>query len=323
MFGLRAIRCLGVAILCGVLGGGNVGAQETVGSRADFVLRDGVVIDIGSGSLVVMRPGGGIDALDASTGKLRWTSAEADRPLLAEGSRLLAQVATGDAELAVAVLDIAENGRTLAKGTLHLPGGAVASIDDGPEHHFEVRATMTPDGALLAWQDKRAPTAAMPALQGQLQILQGAARVNLGTGKIVETDREAGRAMMTPPTPNLPAGQGPVAMPERGVMFRGAGDIAAMASARVADKRVWNNYLWSFYDLRTGKALGEVRSHQNYAPFAVLGPVLLHEVQPYERHQDGVDEEVPLSVAAVDLKTGAQLWRHPVRDTRYRGPLPE
>ena len=129
--------------------------------------------------------------------------------------------------------------------------------------------------------------------------------------------------MMTPPTPNLPAGQGPVAMPERGVMFRGAGDIAAMASARVADKRDWNNYLWSFYDLRTGKALGEVRSHQNYAPFAVLGPVLLHEVQPYERHQDGVDEKVPLSVAAVDLKTGAQLWRHPVRDTRYRGPLPE
>src|SRR5690348_16302101 len=124
MFGLRVIRCLGVAILCGALGGGSIGAQESVGSRADFVLRDGVVIDIGSGSLVVMRPGGGIDALDASTGKLRWTSAEADRPLLAEGGRLLAQVATGDAELAVAVLDIAENGRTLAKGTLHLPDGA-------------------------------------------------------------------------------------------------------------------------------------------------------------------------------------------------------
>jgi len=48
-----------------------------------------VVINIGSGSLVVMRPGGGIDALDASTGKLRWTSAEADRPLLAEGGRLI------------------------------------------------------------------------------------------------------------------------------------------------------------------------------------------------------------------------------------------
>ena len=73
-----------------------------------------------------------------------------------------------------------------------------------------------------------------------------------------------------------------VAMPERLVTFRGAGDIAAMASARVADKRDRNDYLWSFYDLRTGKALGEVPSIQNYAPFAVLGPGPLHEVQPYE-----------------------------------------
>ena len=163
----------------------------------------GVVID--SGSVVVMRPGGGIDALDASTGNLRWTSDEADRPLLAEGDRLLAQVATGDAELAVAVLDIAESGRTLAKGTLHLPDGVVASIDDGPEHHFEVRATMTPDGALLAWQDKCAPMAAMPALQGRLQVLQGAARVNLDTGEIV-ADRPRRRPRDFNPTDAEPAG---------------------------------------------------------------------------------------------------------------------
>ena len=78
-----------------------------------------MVIDIGSGSLVVMRPGGGIDAFDASTGKLRWTSAKPTGHYLPRG-RLLAQVATGDAELAVAG-SIAENGRTLAKGTLHLP----------------------------------------------------------------------------------------------------------------------------------------------------------------------------------------------------------
>ena len=320
---LRVDSVLGIAILCGVMGACGASAQQAGDRTAAVVLRDGVVLDPDTSSLAVMRPGGGIDALEAMTGKVLWTSGEADRPLLADGDQLLAQIASGGAELGVAILDMAANGKTLARGTLRLPDGVIASIDDGLEHHFEVRATATPDGVLLAWEDRRAPMAAMPALQRRLEVRQGAARVDLDTGTIASIDPGAGRALMTPSPPNLPAGQGPFAPTKTGVMFRGAGGAAVMVSVRVSDKREWDNYLWSLRDLRSGEALGEVRSHQSYAPFTVLGGVLLYEVQPYGRHADGIDEDVPLSVAAVELKTGALLWRHPVRDTKYRGPLPD
>ena len=84
----------------------------------------------------------------------------------------------------------------------------------------------------------------------------------------------------------------------------------------------WEQYVWSIYSLETGDRVAELSRHSSSAPFFLWGARLVHESRPYGRLIDGNWIEEPLTIRAIDVATGAELWKRPIRDTRYRGPYP-
>jgi len=67
---------------------------------------------------------GGIDALDLATGKILWSSKEANRPLVATENRLFAQKGNGN-QLWVLALDASKEGQRLFESPpIPLPGWA-------------------------------------------------------------------------------------------------------------------------------------------------------------------------------------------------------
>src|SRR3954463_16411273 len=68
-------------------------------------LRDGVLVAPDRGLAYVMRPGGGIDAIDLASGNVRWHSDAAAKPLAISGKRLIAQAESKGDTLDVVALD--------------------------------------------------------------------------------------------------------------------------------------------------------------------------------------------------------------------------
>ena len=68
--------------------------------------------------------------------------------------------------------------------------------------------------------------------------------------------------------------------------------------------------------------LGTLRAEASMAPFAVAGTRLIHVAQPSIRVEGEKMVERPLRIRAVDLATGREAWRREIRDTAWRGPVP-
>lgn len=107
---------------------------------------------------------------------------------------------------------------------------------------------------------------------------------------------------------------------EGGLNFRSvsADKSHLLASRRAAsDSRAWE---WAVYSLETGAQVAELRHDAPAAWFFLSGSRLIHETNVTSRLvRDQVVVE-PGKLRAVDLVTGAEVWTHAIRDTRYRGP---
>jgi hypothetical protein len=86
--------------------------------------------------------------------------------------------------------------------------------------------------------------------------------------------------------------------------------------------RRWERFAWEVYDLETGASLGETRSHVAAAPFVIWNGMLIHELQPHAQRDGDSWIEEPRQLKAIALSDGAERWRRPLRDLRFRGFLP-
>ena len=75
-------------------------------------------------------------------------------------------------------------------------------------------------------------------------------------------------------------------------------------------------------DDAAGSRLGSFRNAAAYAPFYVSDGLVVFVTQPRARLQGEILVEEPLSLRAVSLANGVELWSHAVRDTQFRGPFP-
>src|SRR5688500_2202402 len=117
------------AILCILTAAGAVVAAE---------IAPGVAVD-GSGSAVfLMSPARRVEARAVMTGALRWSSAEAVRPLAAAAGRLLAQADAPGGRLDLVILD-ALSGQRVASESMTLPDEVSAPIDEVLGTRFELR----------------------------------------------------------------------------------------------------------------------------------------------------------------------------------------
>jgi len=140
----------------------------------------------------LMKPGGGIDAIDLGSGRPFWTATVAAKPLLLHGQLLISQAETGGAAgtLRIVGLDAKAEGRPRWQADITLPSGVAASVDDGLGATFRISARARDGDAIISWSyaQARASGIAPPPQDGQRQQMAGAVRIELRTGHVEVLD---------------------------------------------------------------------------------------------------------------------------------------
>ena len=205
-------------------------ARAAAAGVAGFELAAGVIVEPPR-AIYLARPEGGIDALDAQTGELMWTSQVAARPLFVRGGRLLAQRESGSG-LSLAVLDTADGG-SLRELDLPLPEGLVAPIDESLEVRFTLSPRAVEGAVVLEWEYLQRDVLGVSPPEGR-----PFARRELGA---VEIDLQSGAAK-TVDRADLPPREGVLPPPVERLVAAGelrpplwrAGDLLAATERRYA-----------------------------------------------------------------------------------------
>jgi hypothetical protein len=95
--------------------------------------------------------------------------------------------------------------------------------------------------------------------------------------------------------------------------------VVATANAQATTERP---YVLRYYDLDSGELFAELRSTRSAGPFCIFGSRLLRLSQPEWRRVEGAMVTRPLELVAVDVTSGAGVWRRIIRETAFRGLAP-
>jgi hypothetical protein len=291
-------------------------------SAQTFEITKGVIVDPGSGVVYLMNREHGIDAIELASGNAIWRSTSAAEPLLLFDGRLVAQAeaSAGNRVLPIVVMNTA-HGELVQSATVPLPRPAYASIDDAMGSSFTADAYLSGGEVEVSWRFAQRAGLARPG-PAPVPEITGAARIDLKTGQVQvlpasnsATQRRASPAAGAPGDIQL----------EPGFNFAIASADGQMILANKpagTDASGWTDYLWAIYSLQTRERLGEVRMPTSAAPFFMWNTKLVYVSRPYGRRIDGKWIQEPLELRAVDLRTGRELWKTPIRDTTYHGPFP-
>ena len=155
-----------------------------------FELAPGLVVGPSRETLYLMRPAGGVEAVESSSGASRWTSSEADRPLYLQGDVLLAQVAPSEpGSLRLVAVDKFQ-GRTLRRFEIPLPDGIVAALEEGLGWRFSVETELRDGRILISWLhvEKTVEVAPPAEAPNQERRREGAAWLDLANGDVELVD---------------------------------------------------------------------------------------------------------------------------------------
>ncbi len=81
-------------------------------------------------------------------------------------------------------------------------------------------------------------------------------------------------------------------------------------------------YRWTVYQRNPLSVVATFQSRTSLAPFYVSDQHVIYIRQPYQQREDGVLNTYPLALVAHDINSGAITWEHTLRNTMYRGPIP-
>lgn len=292
-------------------------------------LADGVVAAPRLGVVYLMRPGGGIDAVELASGTVRWHSDRAAKPIAVADDRLVAQARSrSEGALDLVVLD-ARSGTPRDAVRLPLPAGIAASVIDTPAGSFRVRADRSGSQLTVHWQ-ATTKTSEIPA-QGYLPVadegqaptvVAGQATIGLGE-KSLRLEREPAVRSVAPPRPRLEELASPAVPSSEGRQFLSADGRHVLVSEPLdASGFALNPHQWTVYERVSGTRLGSVAAPVAAAPFLVVGTTLYHATPVQVLLQAGDVVEYPASLRSVDLATGAEMWKAAIQETTYKGPFP-
>jgi hypothetical protein len=204
-----------------------------------------------------------------------------------------------------------------------LPAPVFASIDDGMSTSFTADAQMSSGELEVSWHfTQRAVSGLGGAVPASIPEINGAARIDLKTSQVrvlpassAPTQRRAS-----------PSGRAPADIklePGFNLSIASADGQTILANKPAGtDAAGWTDYLWAIYSLQTREQFGKIRMPTSAAPFFVWKSMLVYVSRPYGRRIDGKWIQEPLELRAVDLSTGRDAWKTPIRDTAYHGPFP-
>lgn len=293
-------------------------------AKEGVALRDGVVVDTARSVAYVMHPQGGIQALDLRRGNVLWHSAAGERPLALAGNLLVAQANPGDrGELRVVALAV-RGGALGSQAEIRMPEGVRAGVAESLDQAFHVTAMPSQDGVLIAWETEE--LSGLPAQrEHQLgQVLEASAESRSDRQGTALFDPRSGRLSVAARAGQIarPAVARSLSAPSSVESRFSSADGRHVLASRLVDDASALPYQWTISDARTGAVLGTLRSEASMAPFAVAGGRLIHVAPPSIRLEEGKMVERPLRIRAVDLATGREAWRREIRDTAWRGPVP-
>lgn len=255
-----------------------------------------------------------------ATGETVWVSESGDYPLLMADERLLTQVDGKAGQLRLVSLGLDRQAEPLGQIDVELPEGVVATVDDTAIRSFDVEARATDDGIFLAWTERVQPVAAVERLQKEAAIRSGIGRIDMEEESYEPVNEADVRKAFAEPPPDLTDSERLKGV--EGVQFRSADGRFVLISELVADNRVWENYQWTIWSRDTGEKVGSFRSFLRLSAFAVMGDVLLQEIPPHQRISGDQAIATPLSMRAIALDRGEEIWSRAIRDTQFTGVLP-
>lgn len=294
------------------------------------LIHDGAVVSPRHGLAYVMRPRGGVDAVDLASGKVRWHSNGGAKPIGLVGDRLVAQAESrAGNRLDLVVLD-ARSGATRDSTSIELPAGVRASVIDGPSGAFNVRGNRVNSQLAVRWEASGA--AAGDAAQGYLPaegegegpaVASGAAVVDFAASKARIQPLTAAATSAAAGRPALQELSEPAVAAAGGRQWLSADGRHVLVSERASSgESSIHRHRWTVYERASGVRLGAMPSLLAAAPFLVVGRTLYHVSPPYAVQRADKLVEQLTSLRAFDLTNGGELWSVEVRDTAFRGPFP-
>lgn len=281
-------------------------------SAGAATIGESMLVDRAADTVYIMSPRG-IEARAIADGALSWHSTAALRPLELADGKLLAQGAMqGPGSLPLLLLD-GNTGQALTEFSAWLPGDVRASVDDGLGQSFTLSSAA---GALVWRYDSRVVQGIAPQSDTlQRARVDGVIDVDMGKGAALSSARKAppqraANIELTTPLIN-----------ESGRQFYSSDRQHVLVSVRLEAGDLQRRYRWTLYDLERQR-LGSFDAPVSYSPFVVVaGRVLTIAPAAVVKTEAGW-LETPLSVRAMGLESGKEIWRAALRDTRYRGPFP-
>ncbi|HEY7213663.1 MAG TPA: hypothetical protein VIC28_03485 [Thermoanaerobaculia bacterium] len=300
-----------------------------------IALQEGVVIAPQQGFAYLMRSGG-IDAVDLASGAVRWHAKSAAKPLALAGDRLVAQAdSRGGNALKLVVLD-ARSGTARDSVRIPLPAGVAATVVDGPGTSFRVRADSAgASKVVVQWQATK--TAGAGPLQGYLPAENDGAPAKALAPKIVsgQTEIDLGAALKMNASRSAPAEgsaaetrdalqelRTPAVAAEGRQLLSADGRHVLVIEPINAAEFTLERYRWTVYERESGARLGSVSSMVSAAPFLVVGTTLYYREPSHGTVQKGRFVEAPPALRAVNLQTGAEMWKSAISETAFQGPFP-
>jgi hypothetical protein len=318
---LSGVKMNKFVILMGFFGALNAAiAGDTV------QLRTGVILDPSSKSLMVMLPAGGIAAVDLTTGNTKWSSSEADKPLMISNGQILSQQKVNKKGLLNLVYQSVETGVVQNTVSLTLPRDVMANVVNGTGNDFQIGKNPSAQTSQLQWQFRG--NKIRGAAPDSVTNSQPAGNSNLLTQNIKQglinldfSNRQAAIANVTEAFNSPKAAIEKRVLPQvEGRQFLSQNGQHVLASVRTDDNKAIT-YAWNIYALN-GDLLSSFNASHSYLPFVVEGNLMLMIEPETGRIEAGkLVKNSPL-LKAINLTTQSPVWQYAVRSTKYFGQLP-
>jgi hypothetical protein len=191
--------------------------------------------------------------------------------------------------------------------------------------------------AIISWQTHQATTLAPDQAAARLRIATSPATARLkGTEGLYFAPQQAARFFVS-------VKPGPASADGAAVLKRWSADSGEpmpdidlgpgyVVSSVSADQSLFlavsstsptrPGYRWSLYAIASGERVAEARLPDSAQPFFVWHSILIYEAAPASRNVGGTLVEEPLALRGLNLKTGTEIWKRPLRDTSYHGSYP-
>lgn len=298
-----------------------------VNSPSGFVLNDAAVVNTMRNEVYFTNADNKVEAVSLADGQSLWTSKDNMKPLVIVSGKLLCQgMATNQPEkLVVFSLDLTQKGKSSLLNTLTLPAGVKNNFIQSENSSFTLQAAVSGRTTFFQWVydgtiKQNNPDSVLPGTERTVSE-KGFFRNQLPNKSLIKTTENLfpknilQRSILA---------DKPITFTEKqqGVQFNSKDDKHILISDKTSSDSVFNNYRWQIFDKTTQKRIGEMANYRSYAPFCVIGRILIYESGPYLRRSGNDIKETPLQIIAVDLDTGKQVWTKQIMDFIYRGPFP-